>query len=474
MGKVSAPTIIQKPAHPNNYTRGRVGGRNGQHTFHHVVGSADSAAAVFQNPSRQASSTFIVTATPGVVYQAVSMDDTSWADGNLASNRRAITVEHHGDWRNGYRNETVIQNAAQLVAWLRDNGIVNHYRRHREVSTVYTLCSADLPVDEIWARATSIINAAYANNTPVTPPVTKADLAWEKLAKPVEYVLNKDAKLWNFNQTAWSGFGTGVSSFKKGDRVTIFGKVTNRTLGATYLLTEYSYTKGITNGFNTADLDVYVAPAPVPTKPEWERNLKDITPVKLQVLTAQTPIVNLLDGSIVKQLGGGTWVDFTKVTTVGGVEYLISSWSANNGVANGIKRADVGVPEEPSNEKPAWLEKWEDIEDVDMYARADTDLVNLEDGSTIKVIPRGTKIRVASTTEWFGHKYAITEYSTDKKEGRGIRIDDLDLKPVSDEPNTPAPEQPEIEVVDKNIVIAFLEMIGNLIKEFVNKLKGGK
>ncbi len=470
MGNVAAPTIIQKPAHPNNYTRGRVGGRNGQHTFHHVVGSADSAAAVFQNPSRQASATYIVTATPGVVYQAVSEGDTSWADGNLASNRRAITVEHHGDWRNGYRNETVLQNAAQLVAWLRDRGIINHYRRHREVSSVYTLCSADLPVDEIWNRATAIINAS---NAPVTPPQTRAELVWEKLGKPVEYVFNKNTKLWNFNQTTWGGFGNGVAAFNKGDRVTIYGKVTNKTLGSTYLLTEYSYTKGITNGFSTADVDVYVAPAPVPVKPEWERNLKNIEPVKLQVLTTQTPIINLLDGTIVKQLGGGTWVDFVKTTTVGGVEYLLSSWSAEHGVANGIKRADVGVPVLPGNEKPEWLENWYDIEDVDMYARADTDLINLEDGSTVKVIERGTKIRVASMTEWFGHKMAIAEYSTGKMEGRGIRLDDLDLKPVSDEPNTPDPEQPPIKTIDVNIVIAFLNTIKKLITDFIASL-GGK
>lgn len=473
MGKVAAPTIIQTPAHPNNYTVGRVGGRNGQQTQHHVVGSADSAVAVFKNPSRQASSTYVVTDIPGVIYQPVGLGNTSWADGNLASNRRSVTVEHHGDWRFGYRNETVIQNSAMLNAWLRDQGIVTHQHRHREISPG-TLCCGDLPIAEIWNRATEIINRAYASGGTVTPPQTKADLKWEKLAKPADYIFNKDAKLWNFNQTSWSGFGNGIKGFSKGDRVTIFGKVTNRTLGSTYLLTEYSYVNGITNGFNEKDLNVYVAPAPVPQKPEWERNLKDITPVKLQVLTAQTPIVNLLDGSIVKQLGGGTWVDFTKVTTFKGVEYLISSWSAERGVANGIKRADVGVPEAPSNEKPAWLDKWMDIEDVDMYARADTDLVNLEDGSTIKVIPRGEKIRVASTTEWFGHKYAITEYSTERKEGRGIRIDDLDLKPVTDQPNPPAPEQPEIEVVDKNIVIAFLEMIGKLISEFIAKIKGEK
>ena len=464
---VSAPTIIQKPAHPNNYTRGRIGGRNGQHTFHHVVGSADSAAAVFQNPSRQASSTYIVTAVPGVVYQAVSEGDTSWADGSLASNRRAITVEHHGDWRNGYRNETVIQNAAQLVAWLRDRGIINHYRRHRDVSQIATICSADLPVEEIWNRATEIIEKS---NTPTQPPVTKAELVWTKLSKPVTYVFNKNTNLWDFNSTTHAGMKS-VKTFNKGDRVDIYGKVVNKSVGSTYLLTEYSFSGKITNGFNQADLSVYVAPAPAPQKPEWEKNLKDITPVKLQVLTAQTPIVNLLDGSVVKQLGGGTWVDFVKTTTFKGVEYLISSWSAEHGAANGIKRSDVGVPEEPSNEKPSWLDKWEDIEDVDMYTRADTDLVNLEDGSAVKVIPISTKIRVASTTEWFGHKYAITEYSTEKKEGRGIRIDDLDLKPVSGEPIEPAPEQPEL--VEKNVVIAFLQSLIKMITDFITSL-GGK
>ena len=464
---VSPPTIIQKPASPNNYTKGRIGGRNGQYTFHHVVGSAESAVAVFQNPKRQASATYIVSATPGVVYQAVHEDNTSWADGNLASNRRSITTEHHGDWRNGYRNETVLQNAAQLVAWLRSRGLINHYRRHREVSNSYTLCCADLPVDEIWNRATAIINAS---NTPVPAPITKAELVWEKLPNKVTYELNKDANLWNFNATTHAGMSA-VKAFKKGDRVEIYGKVTNKSVGSTYLLTEYSYTSNIPYGFNQADLTPYVAPAPAPLKPEWERNLKDIEPVKFQVLTLQTPVVNLLDGSTIKQLGGGTWIDFTKITTVGGVEYLISSWSADHGVANGIKRSDVGLPETSGNEKPEWLNNWYDIEDVDMYARADTDLINLEDGSTIKVIPRGTKIRVASMTEWFGHKMAITQYSTEKKEGRGIRVDDLDLKPVDDSPTDPAPEQPEITPIDKNAILLFLESLVKMVQDFITKLR---
>ena len=114
---------------------------------------------------------------------------------------------------------------------------------------------------------------------------------------------------------------------------------------------------------------------------------------------------------------------------------------------NGVKRADVGVPAEPPvNEKPEWLKNWKDIEDVKMYARADTDLVDLINGTTIKVIPRGTEIAVASTTEWHNHKYAITEYSTGKQLAQGIRLDDLDMKPVNDgTPVEPSPSQPTIE-----------------------------
>lgn len=462
MARVPAPTIIQKPAHPNNFTRGRVGGRNGQKTDHHVVGSAESAVLVFQNPSRQASSTYIVSAIPGVIYQPVGEGDTSFADGNMASNRRAITVEHHGDWRFGYRNQTVIDNAVHLTAWLRDRGVINHKVRHREVSQIATICCADLPTDEIWNKATEMINR-YKKQGTVPAPVTRANLVWTKLSKSQTYELKRNANLHDFNATTHAGMKT-VKGFKKGDRVVIFGKVENKTVGSTYLLTEYSFTQKITNGFNQADLQVYNPPAPVPQKPEWERNKKTIAPVKLTVLVAQTPIVNLNDLSVIKQLGQGTAVDFVSRTTVKGKSYLISSYSNEHGQPNGILESHVGVPATPPNsEKPDWLKTWYDIEDVDMYARADTDLVNLEDGSTIKVIKRGEKIRVASMTEWFSHKYAITEYSTERKEGRGIRLDDLDLKPVEDDkPITPAPEQPELKEVN-----AIVEAIKKLLDQLV-------
>lgn len=472
MGKVPEPNIVYTPAHPNNFARGRVGGRNGQATFHHVVGSADSARAVFQNPSRQASSTFITTAVEYLIYQPVSLDDTSYADGNMASNRRAVTTEHHGDWRGGYRNDVVIRNSARLHAWLRDNGFVNHFARHRDVSQIGTQCPADLPVEEIWNLATQYINEAY--NTPAPqPPRSDAELVWETIPRQ-EFVFNKaPTNMWAFNSNTWAGIKA-VKQFTQNDRVIIFGKVYNKTLNATYYLTEYSYTQKIANGFNVADLTAYVPPAPA--EPEWKRNLQKLaTPVKLTVIPAQTGIVGLVDGSFIKNLGQGTVVDVVAKTTVAGVEYYISSWSFEHGQANGMKVADLAVPAEPpKSEKPAWLEKWLDIEDVIMYARADTDLIDLVDGKTLDVIPRGTKIEVASMTEWFGHKVAMTKYSTERKEGRGIRLDDLDLKPVADNDNTtplePAPEQPEISVETKNAILAALAALKGAFELFVTTI----
>lgn len=409
--------------------------------------SFNGVVATLMNPARQASAHAVV--GDGQVQPLVRPQDTSWCTGS--ANPYTVSIETDPQiiymWRSGGDKAKAKRIFETLAEYIADMGWHNLPWKPHKYWNPTTACN---PIDwgAVMTRAKQIRNGSTP--APAPKPPAKANLEWSKLAKPVEYVTSKQpTKLWDFNQTTWAGFGNGVKSYNKGERIVIYGKVFNKTLGATYLVTEYSFTKKITNGFNQSDMSIYVAPTPpAPQKPEWQKNLKDITPVKLMVLPAQTPIVNLNDLSVIKQLGQGTWVDFTKMTTVKGVEYLISSYSATQAMPNGIKRSDVGVPAQPPvNEKPEWLKNWKDIEDVKMYARADTDLVNLEDGSTIKVIPRGTEIEVASTTEWHGHKYAITKYSTDKKEGRGIRLDDLDMKPIENptEPVPPAPQQPTIE-----------------------------
>lgn len=408
--------------------------------------SFNGVVNAMMNPARQCSPHAVV--GDGVVQPLVRPEDTSWC--TASANPYTVSIETDPQimrkWWGGdtAKGERIFQTISEYIA---DMGWHNlPWKAHNQFPNQSTQCN---PIDwgQVMARAKQIWNEKHAAPAP-TPPAQNADIVWEQLPTPVIYVTNKQpTKLWNFNQTNWSGFGNGVKDFAQGDQIVVFGKATNKTLNRVYLVTQYSFEKKITNGFNTVDLTVYIPPAPTPVVPEWQRNLKDITPVKLMVLPAQTAIVNLNDGSVIKQLGQGTYIDFTKSTVVGGVEYLISSYSATQAMPNGIKRADVGVPATPpANEKPEWLQNWQDITDVKMYTRADTDLVSLEFGATIKVIPRGTEVEIASTTEWHGQKYAITKYSTDNKLGQGIRIDDLDMKPVDTDGGnvTPAPEQPNI------------------------------
>lgn len=407
--------------------------------------SFNGVVNTLMNPSRQASAHDVV--GDGVVQPLVRKADTSWATGN--GNPTTYSIECDPQiiyrWRAGGNKAKANRIYNTLCERIADVSMHDKaWRPHK-----YWMNTGCNPIDwnDVMRGAKAVWQKKYGGGTPPKPtPPTGASIEWQKLPHPVEFTVNKQpTNLWNFNQTAWKNFRA-IKKFNKGDKITVYGKGINKTLKATYYVTEYSFVRKITNGFNQADLTAYVAPKPEPVVPEWQKNLKDITPVKLMVLKTQTPIVNLENSSTIKQLGQGTWIDFTKQTTVKGVVYLISSYSASHAMPNGIKKDDVGIPvTPPTNERPEWLKNWQDIEDVTMYTRADTDLVNLEDGETIKVIPRGTAIDVASTTEYFSHKYAITKYSTDKKLGQGMRLDDLDMKPVTNNDDIePDPEQPSI------------------------------
>lgn len=133
---------------------------------------------------------------------------------------------------------------------------------------VGTACPGTINLKKLRDEANKWAKGAY-NPKPAPAPVPKAKLTWSKLKTPKVYVTNKPAtNLWDFNATAWNM--KSVKTFKKGEKITIYGQVVNETLGATYLLTEYSYLQKITNGFNQADLDPYIEIEPSPTKPPVE------------------------------------------------------------------------------------------------------------------------------------------------------------------------------------------------------------
>jgi len=423
----------------------------------------DGIVNYMANPARQAAPHAVV--SDGRVTEMVKPWDTAWCTGNANPSTYAIETRPEIMFRWGYGNPNSDERALgnrifeTLAEYIADMGYQDLPWKPHNVWTPGTQCN---PIDwaDVQRRAREYWNTKHA---PVDPD-------WKKNLQPFGpvtlYAIDDQTPLRNLANVTEV-----IKNFAAGTPFEIAAKT--KVGDYEYLLTRYAYENNTGQGFDTYELK----PAD-PPKPEWILNLKDIAPQKLMVLPAAgTNIINLNNGSVIAPLAKGTYVDFVKSTIVGGKEYLISQYSATNAMPNGILRADVGVPAEPPVvEKPEWLQHWEDIANVTMYTRVEAPLVNLLDGSTIKMIPINTPIEVGSTAEWHDAKYAITEYSTARKEPRGILIVHLDDKPIK-EPETPVdpdPVQPPITTPDTNAIIAFLQMIGRLISEFIEKLKGGK
>ena len=186
------PTIHQTPAHPNNYDVGRAGTKITQVTFHHIVGTGASVQSAWENPNRNGSSTYSV-GEDGKIRQHVAEGNTPWTDGNIDSNRRAITIEH-ADGRNipvPYP-EAMYRSAAQLLAYILDRHGPLSFKRHREVSNKATACPGKLDVERIIREAKQLLE--------VDMPLTADDL--KAIQAIVEEEVTKQRKrteqLYNF------------------------------------------------------------------------------------------------------------------------------------------------------------------------------------------------------------------------------------------------------------------------------------
>lgn len=139
-----------------------------------------------------------------------------------------------------------------------------------------TACPGTLDIGRMRAEADKWKSGGY-NPTPVPVPVPVPNpptpvvsvvsgyTRWKEGA--IEYVVNKQpTHLWDFNSPNWNM--KSVKQFNKGDRITIVGHAHNDKINKDYYMTDYSFSKQIPNGFNPADLDLYVKPsAPAPTPP---------------------------------------------------------------------------------------------------------------------------------------------------------------------------------------------------------------
>ena len=417
----------------------------------------DGIVSYMANAARQAAPHAVLSANR--VTEMVRDGDTAWCTSNANPYTFAIEVQPEIMYRWGYGNPSAAQRALgnaifeTLCEYIADKGYHNLPWKPHNVWSPGTQCNP-MDYNDIMRRAKEIWNEKYNK-----PKVVETHRDVYAPLKKFEFT--RDAIIQNIP----TGGNAGTRTYPRGEQIDIKQKLTMSD-GSQWYRTQYSSDNEFATGFSAGDLKEVVA------KPEWELNLKSIQPVKWMVLPAAgTNIVNLNDLSVIAPLAKGTYVDFVKSTTVQGKEYLISQYSADRAMPNGILRSDVGLPATPPvQEKPSWLDHWVDIENKTMYTRVAAPLVDLITGATIKTIPINTPIEVGSTTEWVDAKYAISEYSTGKKEPRGILLVHLDDKPIK-EPETPvepAPEQPDVVPVSK--VVEFLKGLVEAILAFIASL----
>ena len=300
----------------SNYTVGRNGGVPKYVTFHHAVGSMESVDSKVHNPAAQMSAHFTVGERGA--WQFVDTDDTAWANTNWNSNLECISIEHEGDWRFGYSNEGCIENSAQLIALLRrTHPSIIGFNRHNQVSLSSTVCPADLPCERIWSRSTEILNPPVVIPPVASPAPSFVDIVITDIQNR-KVVTNKDANLWDLNFTTWAS-AKSLKVIPKGTEIEV-SATAKHPLGGIYYLSEYSFSKGVKNGINSADVDEIVVkpidppivvpppivppvepPKPIdppttPPKPEKPNLDEENNTLLKQILAILTELLNKIKG----------------------------------------------------------------------------------------------------------------------------------------------------------------------------------
>lgn len=252
-------------ADPSNYTSGRRNTKIDTIFAHHMAGvlTAKQCGSIFARAGRGGSAHYGI-GSDGRIGLYVDEGNIAWHCGNWPWNCRSIGIEMSnsatgGDWPVSAQTLELMAQLCADVAKRNNMGrlvVGQNFKMHKDVAA--TVC----PGPTVQANMQNIADRANEINYPPAP--VTPELVWTKFDSLQTYICNKQpTTLWNFNSTTWAGC-TAVKEFKKGDRLDIYGSVYNKSLDATYLLTEYSFTKGITNGFNKADLDKVIQPAPEP------------------------------------------------------------------------------------------------------------------------------------------------------------------------------------------------------------------
>lgn len=293
--------------------------------------------------------------------------------------------------------------------------------------------------DRVAREAEKHRTGAY---NPKPPVVEGAKIRYSRFDDaPRLYKFKRDANLWNFNHKRHADM-TAVISFKKGDTISIVGRAINDSVGGSvYLMTQHSFGNAddsgqpaFTNGVNQADLDRVTPNNPPAVEPPKETPVPEPEPV--------VPEVEL------------TFKKFNQKKYF----YPVKKYFYP------VKGADE-------------INKWDfnharhaDMVSVSQYARVE--------GEPIEIYGK-----VVHPT---GSEYYLVKEDFESKTPHGFNKVDLEptKKPTPEpEPEEPAiPEEPELpetppglppseDSLDKNKVIAFFELIVNLIRQFIERIR---
>jgi hypothetical protein len=289
-------------------------------------------------------------------------------------------MEHHGDWRFGYDNPTVRENAANLVAWLRENYGVNNPVRHRDVvdRAAYpggTACPGDLPVESIWNRSTEIINFY---NQPPTPVDNRPEWMKNRSEVPGRMVYGQREGIFVHNLSD-PDQPLDSRRFALNQNFEIKGQTVAG--GKEFWITKSSYDLNIGSGLLKSDVAdaPFVPPVPQPipeppkpTTPDWADSLLVDEANKTMYVLRATPLIDLEYGRPFVKDGKEVWFqagdiinDVSAHTIVGGITYQLTEYSFKETIgkryanANGIQSSDLTVdpkacpPGTPANPEAA-------------------------------------------------------------------------------------------------------------------------
>lgn len=347
------------PANPSNYSKGRAGKKVIKITPHHMAGnlSIEACGRLWQTAGRRASSNYGI-GTDGRIGCYVDEENRSWCSSSSANDNVAITIEVANDGganTNWHISDSAINSLINLM--------VDICKRYGIKKMNFTgNANGNLTLHKYFAQ-TSCPGPYLESKMPwIADQVNKKlkgddkpKLTWTKLDKPTDYICKlQPTNLWDFNYKDFNSCKL-VKEFKKGDQITIYGQVYNDSLKSTYLLTEYSYTNKITNGFNIVDMEIKSEPQPEP-KPEptpVPQQWKDIEPTKYTT-NKETYLYNIDTGAQIKKYNKGVEVEIIQTTKVGDKEYGRTLYSKEKNINNGFLMVDLDIvkPEPTPEPKP--------------------------------------------------------------------------------------------------------------------------